>query len=481
MNTESEKLWQSKARGVALHVNAGWWLHHLLLPSLIVSAAASAAILLARAHGYSPRPWAIGSAVVVLAIIAIGYLRARRKFFSADDALVRIESNAKLNNRLTSARAGVGAWPEFNAQADAGLRWNFKRIVIPIAGAAVCLVASLLIPVKLTAAAATRDMQEPTAWTQVQQWVEELKANEVVQPKDLEQIEQQLEALRKQPKEKWYGHNSLEAGDQLRDQTQQGIKELDRNLALADSLLSQAMKAMEQQGASDGKEGSESANGADGKQGNEGKSGKEGSESKQGGEKGGLDKQQQEALSKAWQKALEGLKSGSLKPDAKTMSELSKIDPSKLKMVDAKTLKECKGKLAKDGKACGSCLGKGDGKEGDLAALVASMTAGTSNSDKPGQGGVSRGRGDAPLTFNSEETKAKLQGEEAISNDDMRNASIGDTVGVVDTTHQVDKDGYKGPQSGGNAQAGGAGEAVWKTETLPEDQAALERYFSDKK
>lgn len=475
MKTESENLWQSKARSVALHVNAGWWLHHLLLPSLIVSALASAAILVARANGYSPRPWAIGSAAVVLAIVALGYLRARRKFFSADDALVRIESNAKLNNRLTSAKAGVGAWPDYTAQADAGLRWNFKRILVPLAGSALCLVASLLIPVKLTAAAATRDMQEPTSWTQVQQWVDELKQNEVVQPKDLETIEEQLNALRKEPKEKWYGHNSLEAGDQLRDQTQQGIKELDRNLALADSVLSQAMKAMEQSSAdgSSAQDG-QNANNTDGKQGNEPgqKNGKEG-----GDQQAGLDQQQQEALSKAWQKALEGLKSGSLKPDAKTMSELSKIDPSKLKMVDAKTLKECKGKLAKDGKACGSCLGKGDG-DSELMALVESMTAG--NSDKPGQGGISRGRGDAPLTFNKDETTAKLSGEEAISNDDMRNASIGETIGVVDTKHQVDPSQYKA-QTGGNAAAGGAGEAVWKTETLPDDQAALERYFSDKK
>jgi hypothetical protein len=337
-------------------------------------------------------------------------------------------------------------------------------------------------------------MQEPTSWTQVQQWVEDLKQNDVVQPKDLEQIEQQLDALRKQPKENWYGHNSLEAGDQLRDQTQQGIKELDRNLALADSVLSQAMKAMEQQGATDGKEGKDGANspnGKDGQQGANGKNpeskngGKEGGEngnasSGKQGDKGGLDKQQQEALSKAWQKALEGLQSGSLKPDAKTMADLSKIDPSKLKMVDPAKLKECKGKLAKDGKACSACLGKG-GKEGDLAAMVASMTAGNSNSDKPGQGGVSRGRGDAPLTFNKDEAKAKLEGEEGLFNDDMRNASIGDTVGVVDTKHQVDPSQFKGPQAGGTAQAGGAGEAVWKTETLPEDQAALERYFSDKK
>jgi hypothetical protein len=309
-------------------------------------------------------------------------------------------------------------------------------------------------------------MQAPTSWSQVEQWMENLKQEEAVQPQDLEQLKEQLDALKKQPKEQWYGHSSLEAGDQLRDQTQKGIQELDRNLALADSVLSQAMQAADENAAAN----------KDGKDGKEGQNGKDGKESQSG--KSGLDKATQDALNKQWQKALEGLKSGSLKLDPKTMSALSKIDPSKLKMIDPKTLKECKGKLAKSGKACAACLGKG-GKDPKLAMLVESMTSSSCN--KPGAGGPGGGGPAAPLTFSKDEEKTKLDGQEGVSNPNMENASLGDTVAVKDTAHNVDPKEYKGIQTGGAAQAGGAGEAVWKTEVLPEEQAALERYFSEKK
>lgn len=474
VNNDSQKQWQARAKSVAWHVNTGWWLHFLLLPTLAISVLFSALILIARSQGWAARPFAIAGAALLFVSTIIVFLIARRKFFRVDDALVRIESNARLNNRLTSAAAGVGDWPEFDAKADAGLKWNFKRILIPLGVAMLCLAGSVLIPIKLTAEAATHDMQEPSAWTQTQQWMDALKHEDIVQPKELDAIKEQLEALRKQPKEDWYSHNSLEAGDQLRDQTRQGIQEFDRNLALADSVLNQLMKAQAEMNGADGKD-AKSANGDNNKSANG-----ENGEKKNGDPKdpGGLDKATQEALQKQLQKAIEGLKSGSLKLDPKMLSSLSKIDPSKLKMIDPKQLKECKSCTGKGTNACAKCTGKG-GKDAALAMLVESMT--TASCNKPGMGAPTRGRGDAPLTFNKDEEKTALNGQEGLSNPNMENASIGDTIAVKDTAHHVDPSDFKGAQSGGSAQAGGAGEAVWKTEVLPEEQAALERYFSEKK
>ena len=454
------------------HINAGWWLHFFLLPALVIAAGCSALILIARSHGWASRPFVIAAAALIfLAALAVRRV-ARRKFFRLDDALVRIESNARLNNRLTCARAAVGEWPEFDANAGAGLRWNFRRILIPLAAAAICLAGSALVPIRSAADAASHEIQEPSAWTQTQQWMDSLKQDEVVQPKDLDAIKDQLDALRRQPKDQWYGHNSLEAGDQLRDQTQQGIQELDRNLELADSALSQLMQAAEEQAGALGKDGKEQ-NGANGKSG-DGKNG----ESKTGN---GLDKQTQEALQKQMEKVIAGLKSGSLKLDPKTMQQLSKIDPSKLKMIDPKQLKECKAKLSKCSSACKNCtLGKG-GKDAQFAVLVEAMAHGNSTCNKPGAGGPGGGGPPAQLTFSKTEEKAKLDGQEGVSSSSMADAAIGDTVGVINSAHKVDQSEFKGLQSGGAAQAGGAGEAVWITEVLPEEQAALERYFSEKK
>lgn len=466
---ESQQQWLSRARNVARHVNTGWWLHYLLVPTLVLAVVFSALILIARAQGWPALPVAAAAAgALLLAALAV-YLFARRRFFSAEDALVRIEADARLNNRLTCARAGVGAWPDFDAKADGGLRWNFRRILLPIAASVVCLAGSALVPVRRAEEAALADMQEPTAWTQVEQWMDKLKEEQVVQPPDIEQVKEQLDALRRQPKEQWYGHSSLEAGDQLRDQTQKGIQELDRNLSLADSVLSQAMKAAEENAAT-GKDAKDGAGG-----GREGKDGQPGTNARNNRE---LDKATQEALSKEWQKALAGLKAGSLKLDPKTMSELSKIDPSKLKLIDPKQLRECKGKLGKGTNACAMCIGKG-GSDPKFAMLVEAMT--TANCENPGMGGVTRGRADAPLTFSKDENTADLKGQEGVSNPNLENATIGDTVAVKDTAHHVDPGEFQGPQAGGAAQAGGAGEAVWKIQVLPDEQAALERYFGERK
>ena len=44
------------------------------------------------------------------------------------------------------------------------------------------------------------------------------------------------------------------------------------------------------------------------------------------------------------------------------------------------------------------------------------MTTGSATCNKPGMGAPTRGRGDAPLTFNKDEENAKLNGQEGISN-----------------------------------------------------------------
>lgn len=465
--------WREQARRTMWHVNTGWWLQCLLLPVFVVAVLCSALILIARSQGWLLWPFLAG-AIAALVVTALGSaLVARRRFFRLDDALIRIEANARLHNRLTSAAAGIGAWPEFDAKATDGLGWKWKRIAGPLAGALICLAGSALVPIPAAKENGATEMQEPTSWSQVQDWVDQLKQEEVVQPPDIEQLEEQLQALRRQPRDQWYNHSSLEAGDQLRDQTRQGLQELDRNLALADSVLSQAMTASEE-----AKAGQTNAkDGQDGKK--PGENGKPG-ENKSSAPKSGMDKATEEALQKQWEKALSGLKSGSMKLDPKTMSELSKIDPSKLKMIDPKQLKECKGKLSKSGKACSACLGKG-GKDPKFAVLVESMTSGNASCNKPGAGGVSRGRGDAPLTFNKDETKAQTKGEEGLASSDLSNATIGDTIAVKDSAHHVDETAFKGPQAGGNAQDGGAGEAVWKTDVLPDEQQALERYFGDEK
>lgn len=471
MSDSSQHLWTARARETALRVNAGWFLHFLLLPVFGYGVAASALLLIARAQGWPLLPLAGVLAALLLATTVTVFVLARRRFFTLDDALVRLDAHARLDNRLTAAAAGVGDWPAFDEKADPGLGWRLRRIAAPFVAAALCLVGAALVPIPKSATANAGAIQEPSSWSQVDQWMNTLAEEKVVEEQDLKTFEEQLDALRRQPQQNWYTHSSLEAGDQLRDQARQAIQEFDRNLALAESAMNSAMS---EQGLESGDlEDPDGARNAS----NKNPSGSQQNDPASGANKNGqkMSPAAQQALNEQWKKALEGLKSGALKLDAKTMSDLQKIDPSKLKLVDAKLIK---GQLKKGSKACKNCAlaqGKGD-QECDLMMLVEGATQASCN--KPGMGGVTRGRGDAPLTFNADEAQAGSSKTEGVSNQNYERATLGDTVGMQDGAHKVDENAYKGPAAGGTAsQPGGAGETVWRTEALPEEQGALERYF----
>lgn len=95
---------------------------------------------------------------------------------------------------------------------------------------------------------------------------------------------------------------------------------------------------------------------------------------------------------------------------------------------------------------------------------------------QPGQGGITRGRGDAPL-FYGDEDDLGTNNIEKVTNDDLSRASIGDLLGVGETEHEEDKEAV-GPQAGGAVVSQGrGGDAVWRESLVPEEQALLKRYF----
>jgi hypothetical protein len=60
----------------------------------------------------------------------------------------------------------------------------------------------------------------------------------------------------------------------------------------------------------------------------------------------------------------------------------------------------------------------------------------------------------------------------------VRDAAIGDLVGVERGQHAVDEGAYAGVSAGGRTGAEGrGGEAVWHNPVTPEEREVLERYF----
>ena len=102
-----------------------------------------------------------------------------------------------------------------------------------------------------------------------------------------------------------------------------------------------------------------------------------------------------------------------------------------------------------------------------------------SRARSPGRGGINRGPGTAPLSLRAGRDQSRHE-EDRGAHFAARHERLapGDVLGVSDGKHDVDKNGYKGPQKGGALQnTGDGGAAVWQNSLLPSEREALKRYF----
>ena len=308
---------------------------------------------------------------------------------------------------------------------------------------ALVLVLAAWIPITQRASAKQRMIEKPSAVKEVEKWIEQLKEEQAAEEKSLEEVDKKISDMLKRPSENWYEHGSLEAADNLKDQTAELLRQLADNLADAERAAS-ALKA-----AGDA-----------------------------------MPQEAKDALEKELNNALQALRTGGIKPSEQLLKQmqqaqsqcqggqckLSKEDLSKM----SKQLQENAKKLAEALKNCpelnlsqcmGNCLGTkpGEGEEGD----------------KPGRGGISRGPGAAPLSFSQNETDLGTKKTETLPSQlDFQRMAPGDVLGVSNGQHDVDKNAFNGPQQGGAIQnSGDGGAAVWQNSLLPSEREALKRYF----
>ena len=426
-----ERFWQRQAARTAFRHNLGSFLGIFLPLGVAVSIAAACAILILRRHGgIPPVAWTLYAAGLLICLVAAAW-RTRQGFFTAADARVRLEWHLGLHNRLTAAAAGIGEFPAVQPVAiPYTFRWD--RIALPLAGAAAFVLAATLIPLGNAPTIHTPTTQ-PVAWTQTTGWVEALQKSETVQDASLEDLRERLDQLRQQPAQDWYSHSSLEAGDNLRDQTAQSITGLQRDLETALG----AVGAMEHF-----------------------------TESTSALEK----KLAQENLGNA----LKGLELGTLPLNRDLLNQLKDADFSKLKSLTPAQLADLKRRLQEGTQVCNACLHSGEGKPGDKIVLIAAAAV-TQRGSPGGKGG---GESSAPLELQEKPTDLKTTTTAPISNPDLTNALPGDLTGIQKGEHTVDQSKYAGPAAGGAiSSTGQGGEAVWRNDLTPSEREVLKRFF----
>jgi hypothetical protein len=305
---QATRFWQQAARRTARKVNLGWWFE-FFAPLLIAAAVVGFVVifLLRSRHREitiaTAGPWLIGALVVTA---GIAYLISRRRFIDESIGLVRLEARLRLDNALTAAAKGLRPWPDPSATVVDGYRWRWAWLITPVAAAVACVGAAFWLPVRADADSTAAHFTPPLAWPQMEDWLKKLEAENVIDPDQLNELNQRLEALEAQPERDWYAHNSLEATDNLRDGLQKSIHELGSQLQNAERSLDALQNHSEE-----------------------------------------LSAAAKEKLLNDFDAALQGLKANDLKLDPALMSKLAALDPKKLKSLSPEQLNQLREAMKK--------------------------------------------------------------------------------------------------------------------------------------
>ena len=416
---------------VALHHNLGSALETFLPLGVAASVTFACAVLILRRHGGVPASaWTCYGLGLFLLSLAAGW-RTRRHFFTVADARVSLERHLSLHNRLTAAAAGIGEFPEVQP-VTAPYRFRWTRLTWPLAGSAAFVLAATLVPLAATSLVG-KPTEPPVAWTQTTSWVEALQKNEVVQDASLEDLRERLDQLRQQPTQDWYSHSSLEAGDNLRDQTAQSLAGLQRDLETALGAVGAMEHFTENTPTTE-------------------------------------QKLAQENLGNA----LKNLELGTLPLNRDLLNQLKEADLSHLKSLTSAQVAELKRRLQTGVQTVKASLSPGTGKDGDKAVLLAAATL----AQRGGPGGPGGGKASAPLELQDHPTDLKTTTTAPLPNQGLDNALPGDLTGVQKGDHTVDQSQYAGPAAGGAIRSTGqGGEAVWRNDLTPSEREVLKRFF----
>jgi hypothetical protein len=111
------------------------------------------------------------------------------------------------------------------------VRWQWQRPLGVLGISTLMLSLAAWVPITQHVAARQRVIEKPSAVKEVEQWMENLKEEKAAEEKSLDEVEKKISDMLKRPSENWYEHGSLEAADNLKDQTAEMLRQLAENLS----------------------------------------------------------------------------------------------------------------------------------------------------------------------------------------------------------------------------------------------------------
>ena len=429
--------WQAKANRVARTVNSAWWLETLSAPLLVGAVLGAVVLLVVRREVPQVEPWVLAAAIGgTLLVLGLGcWAWAARRFEKPEQSLVRIEAAMRLRNSLSAARAGVAPWPAPIEKIDAGLAWQWPRLLVPPLGALVLLAAGLFIPMTARGLHPEGAPEQPQAWKQLDTELDKLTKEEVVDEKYLEETRKKLEELKAQEEEQWFSHSSLEATDSLKKSHRAETERVERELGRADKALGELEKNA-----------------------------------------GAMNPAEKNRLMEEFDQALQGLQNGAMKPNPALLEQMKQLDLKDLANLTPEQIDQLRENLKKHSEAMKDGKGKGQGEDWS-EELLAGDGEGDNPGEEPGEGGVDRGPGHDPGVLGAEKDRVEIGKLTGLESKDLSRATPGDLLELQDGEHDVDHS-PSSISAGGNTEATGkGGDRVWRDALDPAEQRTLKRFF----
>ncbi len=417
--SDNEQQWLRTARQTRRVANAGWWLHGLGGPLVVLALVVGCGTLWTRrvcpVEVAEMGPW-FTAGMVAACGLAVGWFM-RRRFISTRQALVAMEVRQGLHNALSAAADGHRAWPAPPAYPPKAFRWHWPNLLVPPAAAAALIAAGWMLPVPPPMVETSPE--EPAAWRKIEGDLRRLEEQQAVDPKSTEEPRAAIQQLRGAGPGQWFNHASLEATDQLKTQHQRAMKALEKSLRQA------------------GQSAGALADGA-----------------KPLTPAARLNRKEQ------FEQAIAGMNAAGLKPNAALWEKLQQLDPAQLGQLDPGEL----GKMLNEMGDIAAALraARGPGEEDLLAEL--------------GNGGVDRGPGSSEQLFGPDETELKAAQPQALQPRDLSRSAPGDLLNLENRRHEVEEVS-PGLQQAGAARTEGGGGGAWQDSLHPAEQEALKRFF----
>jgi hypothetical protein len=419
--------------GLFLDVWPAWAAASLLAAGLF---ALTCRMLFPDASPYLRWLWLLPMLAAIPAIIVC----ARRAYRPNDVVAVADWLNGGNGLLLAVAETRDAAWVP---AAQGALRFSLPRLqpwrklrALPVAAA--FLAAAVWLPQRVPRPATTLLADEIAGGLSAT--VVELKQQNLITPEDEKRLEEEIDRIRRGAEQR-VDASSWEAADALREK-------LAADLTAKQNAVQWAQESLARYG--------------------------------EAAQAGGADDPRTQAAAAELTSALEKLaQSGALAaapPDLQEALRGGKLpaDPQALRQLAAsvsKYLRDSQGRFSAVSK-----LGKEFGRFNPSEFPLDQGETSPDGDGRPGQGGVNRGRGDAPLTWGKETALFDKFKAQPLPPGAARSADDWSPVVELPGTPQASP--QRGAASAARSYAGGAGQAAWRRSLAPRHQSAVKKYFA---